>query len=31
VAIENDEPTVDALLAAGAELRMRILHYRGPL
>ena len=29
VAVENDEALVDVLVAAGAEVRMRILHYRG--
>jgi len=31
VAVENNDALVDALVAAGAEVRMRILHYRGEL
>jgi GNAT superfamily N-acetyltransferase len=29
VGVENDEGLVDTLVAAGAEVRMRIVHYRG--
>ena len=31
VAVENDDALIDALVAAGADVRMRILHYRGEL
>jgi len=29
--IEDDDALADALIAAGAVVRMRLLHYAGPL
>jgi hypothetical protein len=31
VVVERDDALVDALRAAGAEIRMRLVHYIGPL
>lgn len=31
IVVEDDDALTDALLAAGAQVRLRMLHYRGPL